>query len=101
MPLLVTYQDAPPEPGSKRRLAVVVAVLVVLLAVVGLWTELRPGSYGQSQAGCVTVTIPSSTGGALLHDCGSRAQMLCRHAFGHSGRLALLIRPACRQAGLG
>ena len=100
MPLLAPYQATPSEPGSKRRLAALVAVIAALIAAAGAWTVLHPGTYDQSRAGCVTVTVPSSTGGALLHECGSGARTLCQHAFSHSGRLSLLIRPACRQAGI-
>jgi len=64
MPLLTPYSDAPPEKGGKRRLAVIGAGVAVLVAGAGLWAAFDPGAYGRSQAGCVTVTIPSTTGGA-------------------------------------
>jgi hypothetical protein len=86
---------------EKRTLAAVGVVIVALFASVGAWSAAHPGSYGTSHAGCVTVTFPSSTGGALVHECGASAQALCRHAFRHHDRLALLTRPQCRQAGLG
>jgi hypothetical protein len=43
---------------------------------------------------------PSSTGGAVLHACGSDAQVMCRRAFTQHSKLALLTRPQCRLAGL-
>jgi hypothetical protein len=77
------------------------AIAVALFfAGVAAWTAVSPGAYGQSRAGCVTVTIPSSTGGALLHQCGTRARILCSSAFRSRDRLSLLIRPPCREAGL-
>jgi hypothetical protein len=100
MPLLTQPPPTRAQPGDKRRLAALAAGAALVLGGVAAWTAVHPGSYGQSRAGCVTVTIPSSTGGALLHECGAGARMLCRHAFGHDGKLELLIRPACRQAGL-
>ena len=60
----------------------------------------QPGSYGRSSHGCVSVVEPSSTGGAILHQCGAAARALCRSAFSHATRLDLLTRPQCRLAGL-
>ena len=95
----------PPPPsqpvrGDKRRLAAIALAVVVLFAGVAGWIAAHPGSYGHSQPGCVTVTIPSTTGGAMLQQCGSRARVMCRDAFRHHDRLSLLIRPQCRAAGL-
>jgi hypothetical protein len=85
---------------DKRTLAAVGFVIVALLTSVGVWSATHPGSYGSSHAGCVTVSFPSSTGGALVHDCGAKARALCRQAFRHDDRLALLTRPQCHLAGL-
>ena len=78
----------------------VVAALVAVLVAVGIWAALRPGAYGSSGNGCVTVTLPSSTGGALIHQCGNAAKAMCRHAFAAGDRISLLTRPQCRLAGL-
>jgi len=85
---------------QKRVFAVVGGLLIVLVAGVGAWAALSPGSYGRSADGCVNVVEPSSMGGAVLHACGSKAQALCRAAFTHNSRLDLLTRPQCRLAGL-
>jgi hypothetical protein len=85
---------------DKRRLAVAAAVLVAVLAGVAIWAAVRPGSYGASRAGCVTVTLPSTTGGGLVHECGTGAKTMCRHAFAASDKVSLLARPQCRLAGL-
>jgi hypothetical protein len=87
-------------PRQKRVFAVVGSLLIVLAAGVGAWAALSPGSYGRSGNGCVNVVEPSSTGGAVLHQCGSAARALCRSAFTRHGKLDLLIRPQCRLAGL-
>ena len=100
MPLLVPPPPAKPVRGDKRRLAVIGLAVALILAAVAAWSAVRPGSYGQSRAGCVTVTIPSSTGGALMHGCGDNARDMCRNAFASHDRLSLLIRPSCRNAGL-
>ena len=86
---------------QKRVFAIVGGLLIVLVAGVGAWAALNPGSYGRSSHGCVNVVEPSSTGGAILHQCGAAARTLCRHAFSHATRLDLLTRPQCRLAGLG
>ncbi len=86
---------------DKRRVVIVVAALLVVLAGIGIWAAVRPGSYGASRNGCITVTLPSTTGGALLHQCGGAARATCRQAFTSSGRVAALTRPQCRLAGLG
>jgi hypothetical protein len=87
-------------PRQKRVFVVVCAVLFVLAAAAGIWGVTDSGSYGKSGNGCVNVTEPSSTGGAILHECGQAARTLCRHAFAHGDKLSLLARPQCRQAGL-
>jgi len=97
-------QQPPAEPltrRDKRGIAIVGAVILAGSAAVGIWTAVRPGGYGQSRDGCVTVTAPSSTGGGLLHACGADARAMCRDAFVHSDKLSLLTRPQCRLAGLG
>ncbi len=97
-------QQPPPEPMTrrdKRGIAIVGAVILAGFAGVGIWSAVRPGSYGQSHNGCVTVNAPSSTGGGLLHECGAGAKAMCHDAFAHDDKLSLLIRPQCRLAGLG
>ena len=86
---------------DKRGLAIVGGLVLAVSAGVGIWTAVRPGEYGPSRDGCVTVTGASSTGGALVHACGSSAVAMCQAAFHHDDRLSLLTRPQCRQAGLG
>lgn len=100
MPLLVPPFRLPPAQGGKRRLAIIGFAVALVFTAIASWSVLRPGGYGQSRSGCVAITIPSSTGGALLHECGTGARVMCRNAFGKHDRLSLLIRPQCRIAGL-
>ena len=86
---------------DKRGLAIVGGLVLAVSAGVGIWTAVRPGPYGPSHDGCVTITAASSTGGALVHACGSSAVAMCRAAFSHDDKLSLLTRPQCRLAGLG
>jgi hypothetical protein len=97
-------QQPKPEPltrRDKRWLAAIGAVLLAALLGVGIWIAVNPGQYGRSHDGCVTVTTASTTGGAVLHECGARAVALCHSAFRHDDRLSLLTRTQCRLAGLG
>jgi hypothetical protein len=97
-------QQPPPEAltrRDKRGIAIVVALLLAGLTGLGIWAAVRPGGYGQSHNGCVTVTAPSSTGGALQHACGADAKAMCQAAFTHDDQISLLTRPQCRLAGLG
>jgi hypothetical protein len=85
---------------DKRGLAVAGAIMLAVFGGVGIWAVVQPGSYGRSHDGCVTVSAASSTGGALIHECGSDAVRMCRAAFIHSDPLSMLTRPQCRLAGL-
>lgn len=85
---------------EKRIASIVAVVLLLVLGGVGVWAATDPGSYGRSRDGCVNVTTASSTGGAILHECGAKARTLCHNAFTQNDKLARLARPQCRQAGL-
>jgi hypothetical protein len=86
-------------PRQKRVFVAVIAALVAILGGVSVWAAADPGSYGRSRHGCVNVTVPSTTGGAILHSCGAAAQALCNRAFAHHDKISLLARSQCRQAG--
>ena len=88
------------NPRQKRVFLFVAVGLLVLLAGVSVWGATGQGRYDRSAHGCITVVEPSSTGGAVLHQCGADARALCRSAFSHSSRVDLLTRPQCRLAGL-
>jgi hypothetical protein len=90
-----------PAPRQKRVLLIVAITLLVMLAGVSVWAAAGKGKYDHSAQGCITVVEPGSTGGATLHQCGAAARALCRSAFSHTNRMALLTRPQCRLAGLG
>jgi hypothetical protein len=85
---------------DRRAMLLAGVVLLVVFAGVGIWAAVRPGAYGASQNGCITVNLPSSTGGALLHGCGQKARAMCRSAYAGTGTAARLTRAQCAQAGL-
>jgi hypothetical protein len=87
-------------PGDKRRLLVLVIAIALVFASAAAWSALHQDRYARPHTACFSVTVPSSMGGALLHQCGAPARASCSSAFRHHDRLSLLIRPACRHAGL-
>jgi hypothetical protein len=85
---------------DKRRIVAVVVAVLLVMAAVAVWAAVRPGAYGSSRNGCITVTIPSSTGGGLLHQCGQSAKSTCQRAFLGTDKISVLTRPQCRLAGI-
>jgi len=100
MPFPSHLPGGPMTRRDKRVMAVAAVAIAVLLGAVGVWAARSPGSYGRSHDGCITVSLPSTTGGALMHECGGRARATCRHAFARHDKIARLTRPQCRLAGL-
>ena len=86
---------------DKRRVAIFGVAFLLILAAIAVWAAYRPGSYGSSRNGCITVTLPSSTGGALIHQCGAGARATCKRAYAGTDEFARLTRPQCRLAGIG
>jgi hypothetical protein len=85
---------------DRRRIIAVVAGILLVLAAVAIWAAVKPGSYDVSRNGCITVNLPSSMGGSLLHQCGSAAKATCQHAYGSADAASRPTRPQCRLAGI-
>lgn len=85
---------------DKRRIAIFGVAALLILAAIAVWAANRPGSYGTSRSGCITVTMPSTTGGALIHQCGAGAKATCKRAYADTNKVSQLTRPQCRLAGL-
>jgi hypothetical protein len=88
------------NPREKRVMGIAGLVLLLVFGGVGAWAATDSGSYGRSRDGCVNVNTPSSTGGAILHECGAGARSMCAAAFTGHDELARLTRPQCRLAGI-
>jgi hypothetical protein len=88
-------------PRQKRTMAIVCAVVVAVFVGLGVWGSLASDSYSQSANGCINVTLPSTTGGGVLHYCGADAKNFC-HSSNVQGQsvLATRARPQCVNAGL-
>ena len=92
-------RGGPPGSGRRRpRRAAAIAVVIAVVLVAGSvwWAVAAPGTYGRSHAGCVTASVPSTTGGGLMHACGNEARSLCRVSFTRTDRLSRALRPQCR-----
>jgi len=85
---------------GKRIVFLIVAVVVAVGVAIGVWSAVSHDNYATSANGCVSVTIPSSTGGGTLHYCGTQAVAFCRTAFANSDSVSLTARPQCDLAGL-
>jgi hypothetical protein len=88
------------SPRQKRIFAITAVVVVVLFGGLAAWGALAHDRYGTSGHGCVNVTVPNSTGGAVLHYCGSQAQSFCQASFRSGDQVSLRARPQCALAGL-
>ena len=85
---------------QKRIFAITAVVVVVLFGSLAAWGATAHDSYGASGHGCVNVTVPNSTGGAVLHYCGSQARTFCQASFRSADQVSLRARPQCELAGL-
>ena len=88
------------SPRQKRIFAVAAVVVVALFGGLAAWGATAHDTYGTSEHGCVSVTVPNSTGGAVLHYCGSQARTFCQASFRSGDPVSLRARPQCELAGL-
>ena len=88
------------SPRQKRIFAVAAVVVVVVFGGLAAWGATAHDSYGTSGHGCVNVTVPNSTGGAVLHYCGPQARTFCQASFRSGDQVSLRARPQCELAGL-
>jgi hypothetical protein len=88
------------SPRGKKILIVVGVLVVALCAGLIVWSTVGHDKYGASAKGCVNFTVASSTGGSLIHYCGTDAKTFCRSAYTHDDKISLLARPQCEAAGL-
>ena len=88
-------------PRGKRIVYLIVAVVVAAGVAIGVWSAVSHDDYATSANGCVSVTVPSSTGGgtpALLRRAGQG--VLPRSPSPSSDPVSLAARPQCDLAGL-
>jgi hypothetical protein len=84
---------------ERRALRLVLGILAAGLIAVVVAASWR--GAGASTAGCVDVTVPSTTGGASIHACNDRARRFCSGADPMPADVVGDVRAACRKAGLG
>jgi hypothetical protein len=85
---------------QKRVMASVTGLVLLAFIGLGTWGALVHDSYSQSANGCVNITLPGSTGGSVLHYCGSAARSFCRALAAGQNPVSDRARPQCRLAGL-
>src|ERR1700691_5151874 len=86
------------SPRGKKILIAVGVAVVALCAGLIIWSTVGHDKYGASANGCLNLTVASSTGGSLLHCCGTHAKSFCRSAYTHDDKISLLGRPQCEAA---
>jgi hypothetical protein len=82
--------------GRRERIVVAAVLAVTLAAVIGLGAYALTGG-APARRDCVSVTFPSTLGGAQLEGCGERARRIC--ASGDFRGIAQELRAACARAG--
>jgi hypothetical protein len=88
-------------PRQKRIFAIAAVVVILVFGGLAAWGVVGHDSYGASGHGCVNVTVPSTTGGSIVHYCGAQARSFCQTSFRSSDQVSLRARPQCVLAGLG
>lgn len=87
-------------PRGKLIVYLIVAAAVAAGVAAGVWSAVSRDGYATSANGCVSVTVPSTTGGGTIHYCGARAVTFCRGAFARADGVSLAARAQCDLAGL-
>jgi hypothetical protein len=87
-------------PRGRRNVYLVVAVVLAACAAIGIWSAVTSDPLATSANGCVSVNIPSATGGQIGHFCGAQAKALCRQAFAATDATAVAEQRQCVLAGL-
>jgi hypothetical protein len=87
-------------PRGKRIVYLVLGLVVAACAAVGIWSAVSSDPLATSANGCVSVTVPSTTGGEIAHYCGAQAKALCRQAFGKVDATSVAEQKQCVLAGL-
>jgi hypothetical protein len=100
MPFASIPQAEPVTRRDRRKMVIFGLVVLVIFVGVGVWAVVKPGDYGASRNGCITVNLPSTMGGSLVHGCGAQARTMCATAYTGAGVAPQLIRPQCRLAGI-
>src|SRR2546430_11905068 len=89
------------SPRQKRIFAVAAVLVVVLFGGLAAWGATAHDTYGTSGHGCVSVTVPNSTGGGVPHYFGAKAQAFFPTAFPSRDPGSLRAPPPCVLARLG
>lgn len=98
-----TPPTSPLTPRERRVVMWVLAgVLVLLIALsAAVWSfSDRSSSPVRSGESCVTVSIASSMGGVVEHECGAAARDWCQAAYAGRDAHAEAVQKECRAVGI-
>ncbi|HTW06094.1 MAG TPA: hypothetical protein VME46_01195 [Acidimicrobiales bacterium] len=90
-------QGHPLQPHERKGFVVLAAVVVAIAG--GTWAYEAASGPSAGKGKCLSVSIPSSTGGAYIHECGAAARQMCAAEAVTRGPLASQIVVACRDEG--
>jgi hypothetical protein len=89
-------QNTPLRSLGRRELLAILAAVAVVAAIVVVAVTASGGS-SPAQAGCIDVTIPSTTGGARVHACGAEAKRFCAEDADRGTTARAEVRRQCRR----
>ncbi|HEX3959025.1 MAG TPA: hypothetical protein VHZ03_20745 [Trebonia sp.] len=87
------------SPRQKRILLIVCAAVAVAAIVGCVWGAFTHDEYATSANGCVNISSAGSTGGGLIHVCGTDAKSFCRTAYQSSTPHSRAVQAQCVDAG--
>jgi hypothetical protein len=95
--ILVGQHRRASQPLRFGRWGRVLLAVVLVAGVAGLIAVLTAGG-ASARKGCINVSVPSSTGGARIEECGAEARTLCANGPGTTGLPADALREGCASA---
>ena len=97
--VLVGHAERTSRPLTSRQRWILVALLAIVIGGAA-WAVLASRGAPVSSAGCVSVVVPSSTGGGVLERCGAAARTWCASELVHPDAIAARVEAQCRLAGI-
>ena len=85
--------------NERRGAMMLVSALAAAVVGVGVWAGVSTGG-APAGAKCISLVVPSSTGGGNITRCGARARAWCETEATGTGQLATLALQACRAEGV-
>jgi hypothetical protein len=87
----------------RRRERIMIGGVLAMLAALVVALVISFATAGKSSGhGCISVSLPYSTGGATIYRCGAGARSMCSavNQPGLTGSAGRIVARACRTAGV-